>query len=224
MRRAVTGPYLWLPNDDPPAAGLRPKREPAIGDPAPASGLLHVRETPGGRTLRHWPTEGHHPRSAVCPRHPCMPAAIEDRIVVTDALGTQVKIKSEVFRDHVGLHDANGHPPAGQVPWACREGPPSRRAWRSAAPEPELPVRDRLAVPSDHDQSGQVPLPPATQCERSSEWSQSVACRHAMPTLGATSACAAGRGYIPRRIATRSAASAHGVRSTASTANPDGTE
>ena len=29
-----------------------------------------------------------------------MPTAIEDRIVVTDALGTQVKIKSEVFRDH----------------------------------------------------------------------------------------------------------------------------
>ena len=54
----------------------------------------------GRRTLRHWPTEGHHPRSAVCPRHPCMPTAIEDRIVVTDALGTQVKIKSEVFRDH----------------------------------------------------------------------------------------------------------------------------
>jgi glutaminase len=24
-------------------------------------------------------------------------------------------------------------------------------------PEPELPVRDRLAIPSDHDQSGQVP-------------------------------------------------------------------
>src|ERR1700730_9513762 len=29
-----------------------------------------------------------------------MPTAIEDRIVVTAALGTQVKIKSEVFRDH----------------------------------------------------------------------------------------------------------------------------
>jgi hypothetical protein len=44
--------------------------------------------------------------------------------------------------------------PAGQVPRACIEGPPSRRALRSAAPEPELPARNRLAMPSDYDQSG----------------------------------------------------------------------
>jgi hypothetical protein len=120
----------------------------------------------GRQTLRYWPTEGHHPRSAVCPRHPCMPTAIEDRIVVTDALGTQVKIKSEVFRDHVGLHDANGNPRRDRCRGPVEKGRRHGVLWRSAAPEPELPVRDRLAIPSDHDQSGQVP--PATQCERGS--------------------------------------------------------
>jgi hypothetical protein len=173
----------------------------------------------GRRTLRHRPTEGHHPRSAVCPRHPCMPTAIEDRIVVTDALGTQVKIKSEVFRDHVGLHDANGNPRRDR----CRE--PVEKGHRHGV------LGDRpLPNPSFRSGTGSrfpLTMTSRARCPRYSMraqwWSQST-CSHAMPTLGATSACAAGRGYIPRRIATRSAASAHGVRSAGSTANPDGTE
>jgi hypothetical protein len=92
--------------------------------------------------------------------------ASEDRLVVADALGTR--------KDHErGLPGpcwpawCQRATPAGQVPWTCIEGPPSRRALRSAAPEPELPARNRLAMPSDYDQSGQVP--PSTQCERSSD-------------------------------------------------------
>jgi hypothetical protein len=92
----------------PPGFGRSPGRQSAIRPP-PAAFCTSLTVT-WRRTLRHCPTEGHHPRSAVCPRHPYMPAAIEDRIVVTGALGTQVKIKSEVFRGHVGLHDANGNP------------------------------------------------------------------------------------------------------------------
>lgn len=149
-----------------------------------------------------------------------MPTAIEDRIVVTDALGTQVKIKSEVFRNHVGLHDANGNPRRDR----CRE--PVAKGRRHGV------LGDRpLPNPSFRSGTGsRFPLTMTSQARRPPLLNASavVVPEHlqARHTHSRCDFCMRGRTRIytaPDRDAERCLSTWSPERA-GSTANPDGTE
>src|SRR6266516_2376053 len=114
---------MTSPPRDPPASTGQPARTTAlltaagrIHSPAPppphvriqgADPFSHGKTEPNGAGIQAcWPTTSKAAADSSNQRRRSVPIANEDRLVVTDTLGTTIKSTSEVFQEHAGPHRA----------------------------------------------------------------------------------------------------------------------